>query len=112
MNTIRMKTPTGLIDIGLNESEKKRLLSKALRSLVQSCLNQLNSLERTILQMRFGLGQEEPKDYEAIAQAVHIGPAAVKIIEAIALQKLRCLEVKAPKRRKGGWEETADAFEA
>jgi RNA polymerase primary sigma factor len=57
----------------------------SLRALLQT----LSSVERTVIERRFGLGGEAPMTLEAIGQAMGISRERVRQIEAAGLRKLR-----------------------
>ncbi len=58
-------------------------------SRIQEFLEQLDERERKILVLRFGLGKEDPKTLEEVAQEFGITRERVRQIEGIAIKKIR-----------------------
>ncbi|HXV28172.1 MAG TPA: RNA polymerase sigma factor RpoD/SigA [bacterium] len=56
---------------------------------IQECLHALDERERKIINLRFGLGDEEPHTLEEVARKFGITRERVRQIEAIALKKVR-----------------------
>ena len=58
-------------------------------ALVNSALEKLNRRERMIIEARFGLGEEEEKTLQQLAEVLDVSATRVREIEAKALRKLR-----------------------
>ena len=58
-------------------------------SRIQEFLDQLDERERKILVLRFGLGKDDPKTLEEVAQDFGITRERVRQIEGIAIKKIR-----------------------
>ncbi len=67
-----------------------------LFNLTQSALESLDARERTILTMRFGLGNEATSTLEKVGQALNISRERVRQLEKRALKRLR----QSPQRNK------------
>ncbi|MEA2299272.1 MAG: polymerase primary sigma factor [Solirubrobacteraceae bacterium] len=59
--------------------------------ILRGALAQLSHRERRVLQLRYGLGGEQPRTLEAIGRTLAVTRERARQIESRALQKLQCL---------------------
>jgi RNA polymerase primary sigma factor len=67
------------------------LIAHAFQEEMLRLLRQLKPRERMVIEMRFGLGAEEPRTLEAVGQRLHLSRERIRQIEKRAKQKLRLL---------------------
>ena len=60
-----------------------------IKQLIAGAISTLKPRERKIIEMRFGLGEEEEHSREAIGREFHVTSERIRQIEAKALRKLR-----------------------
>lgn len=68
---------------------EQEVLSKELIEKMPSLLEKLDERQRTVVQLRFGLGNIEPKSHDKTGEVVGLSRERVREIEKKALQKLR-----------------------
>jgi RNA polymerase primary sigma factor len=69
-------------------SADHELIRHAVREEVERLLGQLKPRERDVIELRFGLGREEPKTLEEVGRRLKLSRERVRQIEARAKQKL------------------------
>lgn len=69
-------------------SADHELIRHAFREEVERLLGQLKPREREVIELRFGLGREEPQTLEEVGQRLKLSRERVRQIEARAKQKL------------------------
>jgi len=69
-------------------SADHELIRHAVREEVERLLGQLKPRERDVIELRFGLGREEPQTLEEVGQRLKLSRERVRQIEARAKQKL------------------------
>ncbi len=69
-------------------SADQELIRHAFREEVERLLGHLNPREREVIELRFGLGREEPQTLEEVGQRLKLSRERVRQIEARAKQKL------------------------
>ena len=69
----------------------QELIAHAFQEEVVRLLRQLKPRERTVIEMRFGLGAEEARTLEEVGQRLHLSRERIRQIEERAKQKLRLL---------------------
>ena len=69
----------------------QELIAHAFQEEVVRLLRQLKPRERTVIEMRFGLGAEEGRTLEEVGQRLHLSRERIRQIEKRAKQKLRLL---------------------
>jgi RNA polymerase primary sigma factor len=69
-------------------SADQELIRHAVREEVERLLGQLKPRERDVIELRFGLGREEPKTLEEVGRRLKLSRERVRQIEARAKQKL------------------------
>ena len=69
-------------------SADQELIRHAVREEVERLLGQLKPRERDVIELRFGLGREEPQTLEEVGQRLKLSRERVRQIEARAKQKL------------------------
>jgi RNA polymerase primary sigma factor len=57
-------------------------------------LSTLTPREQTVIRLRFGIGQDEPRTLEQVGQSLSVTRERIRQIEAKALKKLKAPEVK------------------
>jgi RNA polymerase primary sigma factor len=67
------------------------LIAHAFQEEMLRLLRQLKPRERMVIEMRFGLGAEEPRTLEAVGRRLHLSRERIRQIEKRAKQKLRLL---------------------
>lgn len=70
-------------------SPSERVFRYLVRDELEHALNTLNPREKEVLQLRYGLGDEEPHTLEETGRRLHITRERARQIEAKALEKLR-----------------------
>jgi RNA polymerase primary sigma factor len=105
-DVLRGLTPGASIDsderaeehLGLELSRKsvippadQELIAHAFQEEVVRLLRQLKPRERTVIEMRFGLGAEEARTLEEVGERLHLSRERIRQIEERAKQKLRLL---------------------
>jgi RNA polymerase sigma factor (sigma-70 family) len=78
-----------LSDMLAAESEEPRLDRRSMADGMTSVLASLSPREREVVQMRFGLGHDDPYTLEDIARIYNLSRERVRQIELKALEKLR-----------------------
>ena len=74
-------------------------VDRELREKMRSALRVLDSREREIIRLRFGLGLEGSHTLEAIGKIVNLSRERVRQIEAIALRKIQATRESQDLRR-------------
>jgi RNA polymerase primary sigma factor len=69
-------------------SADQELIRHAVREEVERLLGQLKPRERDVIELRFGLGREEPQTLEEVGRRLKLSRERVRQIEALAKQKL------------------------
>jgi len=69
----------------------QELIAHAFQEEVVRLLRQLKPRERTVIEMRFGLGAEEARTLEEVGERLHLSRERIRQIEERAKQKLRLL---------------------
>lgn len=99
--TVSLETPVGEDDEGgestleqfiedeKSESPSQETARKFLVRHINEILNELKPRERRILEMRFGLGDEEPHTLEEVGERFGVTRERIRQIEAKALEKIR-----------------------
>jgi RNA polymerase primary sigma factor len=72
-------------------SADQELIAHAFQEEMLRLLRQLKPRERLVIEMRFGLGAEEPRTLEAVGRRLHLSRERIRQIEKRAKQKLRLL---------------------
>ena len=67
------------------------LIKKSFREEVERMLRHLKPRERAVIELRFGLGAEEPRTLEAVGRRLKLSRERIRQIEERAKQKLRLL---------------------
>jgi RNA polymerase primary sigma factor len=67
------------------------LIKKSFREEVERMLRHLKPRERQVIELRFGLGPEEPRTLEEVGQLLKLSRERIRQIEERAKQKLRLL---------------------
>ena len=67
------------------------LIQKSFREEVERMLRRLNPRERLVVELRFGLGEEEPRTLEEVGKRLKLSRERVRQIEEHAKQKLRVM---------------------
>jgi RNA polymerase primary sigma factor len=57
-------------------------------------LGALTPREQTVIRLRFGIGQDEPRTLEQVGQSLSVTRERIRQIEAKALKKLKVPEIK------------------
>jgi RNA polymerase primary sigma factor len=70
---------------------RARLSRQRLKEEIQAALHIFSERERTILELRFGLKDDQPHSLQAIGQRLGVTGERIRQIEARALRKLRHL---------------------
>ena len=70
-------------------SEEAELIKKSFREEVERMLERLPAKERAVVEMRYGLGDEEPLTLEEVGKRLRLSRERVRQIEERAKQKLR-----------------------
>lgn len=70
-------------------SEEAELIKKSFREEVERMLKRLTAKERAVVEMRYGLGDEEPLTLEGVGKRLRLSRERVRQIEERAKQKLR-----------------------
>jgi RNA polymerase primary sigma factor len=85
--------PAGLALAGLSviPPADQDLIRRAFREEVERLLGQLAQRERQVIELRFGLGPEEPQTLEAVGRRLKLSRERVRQIEERAKQKLRAM---------------------
>jgi RNA polymerase primary sigma factor len=73
-----------------SETPYQKLEKKALRGMLQKMIKTLNRLERAVLNLRFGLEGQEPKNLAEIGKELDISGERARQIQNAAFCKLRC----------------------
>ncbi len=73
-----------------SETPYQKLEYKALRGMLQKMIKTLNRLERAVLNLRFGLEGQEPKNLAEIGKELDISGERARQIQNAAFFKLRC----------------------
>ena len=73
-----------------SETPYQKLEKKALRGMLQKMIKTLNRLERAVLNLRFGLEGQEPKNLAEIGKELDISGERARQIQNAAFFKLRC----------------------
>jgi len=69
----------------------QEVMTHAFQEEVVRLLGQLKPRERTVIEMRFGLGAEDARTLEEVGQRLHLSRERIRQIEERAKQKLRLL---------------------
>jgi RNA polymerase primary sigma factor len=69
----------------------QELIRHAFREEVERMLNHLKPRERQVVELRFGLGAEEPQTLEEVGRRLKLSRERVRQIEERAKQKLRLM---------------------
>lgn len=109
--TLSLETPVGedeeggeselrdFIEDEKSESPSQDTARQILRQHITDVLGELKPRERRILEMRFGLGDEEPHTLEEVGEQFGVTRERIRQIEAKALEKIR--ESKKSEKLKG-----------
>jgi RNA polymerase sigma factor (sigma-70 family) len=83
----------------LEDADPQAIVStQALKEQIDQLLSELNSRQRSVLELRFGLKDGIPHTLEQIGQTLHVTRERVRQIEDKALQKLKALCLNATYR--------------
>jgi len=69
----------------------QELKARSVREEVERLLGHLKPQERSVIEMRFGLGTDEPRTLEEIGQRLHLSRERIRQIEDRAKQRLRLM---------------------
>ncbi len=69
----------------------QELISRSFREEVERLLRHLKPRERSVIELRFGLGDEDPRTLEEVGQRLKLSRERIRQIEERAKQKLRLM---------------------
>lgn len=72
-------------------SADQDLIARSFREEVERMLRHLNPRERAVIELRFGLGPEEPRTLEEVGRRLKLSRERIRQIEERAKQKLRLM---------------------
>jgi RNA polymerase primary sigma factor len=76
------------------EDVEKKIIQDSLKKEIQKLLEQLPEKERKVIELRFGLGGEEPKTLKEIGEILGISRERTRQLENRAIRRLRQLAMK------------------
>jgi RNA polymerase primary sigma factor len=80
-----------LADKGVIPPVDQELISLSFREEVERMLTHLKPRERAVIELRFGLGSEEPRTLEEVGRRLNLSRERIRQIEERAKQKLRLM---------------------
>ena len=78
-----------LNDISVKENTEVDALTPLIKENINTILNELTTVEKTVIVLRFGFNGEEPKTYEEIGKRLNLTRERVRQILDKTLRKLR-----------------------